>query len=209
MFDLKTAKRELQSYDKRGARGASRRLLEAVERGLQSAGLSEFSHLDIGGGVGVLQHELASGGATRTTAVDASAPYLELLREAAEQRGYGDRHERIEGDFTDVADRVEPSTVVTLDKVICCYPDMPALVRASAQKATALYAIVVPQDAAWIRRLARVANWFMRVVLRWSFQGFVHPHGAIDACCEEQGLKLATDESFLLWSVRVYARKAA
>jgi hypothetical protein len=73
--------------------------------------------------------------------VDASHPYLEVLRQAAIGRGYETRQTRIEGDFTDVADHVEPATVVTLDKVICCYPDMVTLVRASARKAMALKAL--------------------------------------------------------------------
>ena len=36
-----------------------------------------------------------------------------------------------------------------IDKVICCYPDMVTLVRASARKATLLYGIVIPRDTAW------------------------------------------------------------
>src|SRR5262249_39054835 len=39
-------------------------------------GTAAFTHLDIGGGVGVLQHELARAGAAHA-AVDASRPYLE------------------------------------------------------------------------------------------------------------------------------------
>ena len=45
----------------------------------------------------------------------------------------------------EVAARVPSADVVVLDKVICCYPDMPALVQASAAKARRLYAIVVPE----------------------------------------------------------------
>ena len=125
----------MRAYRKRGARGATRRLLDAVRASMRERGTADFTHLDIGGGVGVLQHELARDGAVQTTAVDASRPYLELLRQAAAERGYEARQRRIEGDFTQVADRVEPATIVTLDKVICCYPDVITLVRASARKA--------------------------------------------------------------------------
>ena len=209
MFDARTARRELRAYEKRGARGATRRLLEAVRESLRASGSADFTHLDIGGGIGVLQHELAESGATRTTAVDASRPYLELLRTAAAGRGYGARQVLVEGDFTEVAGEVEPSTVVTLDKVICCYPDMPTLVSASAGKATELYGIVVPRAAAWVRCGVGIANWCMRNLLRWKFQAFIYPHQAIDSVCAEQGLTLEKDDPGLLLCVRVYRRAAS
>ena len=207
VFNARTAAKELRSYEKRGPRGVTRRLLTAVRDALDADGTSEFTHLDIGGGVGVLQHELAEGGATRTTAVDASQAYLELLRTAAAERGYGQRQVRVEGDFAEVADRVEPATVVTLDKVICCYPDMPSLVRASAGKATRVYAIAIPRDGRVVRFVARLINWFVRTFLRWDFQGFIFAHRAIDDVCAEQGLTLTTDDPGALMCVRVYCRE--
>jgi magnesium-protoporphyrin O-methyltransferase len=209
MFDARRARKDLRAYSKRGARGASRRLLDAVLAALRERGTPEFTHLDIGGGVGVIQHELARNGAVHVTAVDASRPYLEVLRRAAAERGYDARQTRIEGDFTQIADSVEPATVVTLDKVICCYPDMAALVRASARKATSFYGIVVPRDAAWMRSAARLGNWFVRRVLRRQFQAFVHSHRGIDHVCAEEGLRLERDDSALVWCVRLYRRGAA
>jgi len=208
MFDARRARKDLRTYSKRGARGATRRLLDAVLAAVRRRGTADFTHLDIGGGVGVLQHELARAGAAHTTAVDASRPYLEVLRQAAAERGYEARQTRIEGDFTNVADRVEPATVVTLDKVICCYPDMVTLVRASARKATALYGIVVPRDAAWVRAFVVLVNWCLRRVLRRQFQSFAHSHPAIDRVCAEEGLSLDQDDCGLVWCVRLYRRVA-
>src|SRR5574339_1110981 len=161
MFDLRRARKDMRAYTRRGARGPTRRLLDAVRASMAERGTADFTHLDIGGGVGVLQHALARDGALQTTAVDASRPYLELLHQAAAERGYEARQTRIEGDFTQVADRVEPATIVTLDKVICCYPDMVTLVRRSARKATVLYGIVIPRDAVWVRAVAGLVNWFL------------------------------------------------
>ena len=209
MFDARRARKDLRAYSKRGARGATLRLLDAVRASIGEIGTADFTHLDIGGGVGVLQHELARDGAVHTTAVDASQPYLELLRRAAVERGYEARQTRIEGDFVEVADRVEPATVVTLDKVICCYPDMVTLVRTSARKATAVYGIVVPRDTAWVRASAELANWFVRHALRWQFRAFAHSHQAIDRLCAEEGLNLDRDDPGLFWCVRLYRRVAA
>ena len=209
MFDARRARNDLRTYGKRGARGATRRLLDAVLASVQERRIPDFTHLDIGGGVGVLQHELARHGAVHTTAVDASRPYLEVLRQAAAERGYEARQTRIEGDFTEVADRVEPATVVTLDKVICCYPDMVTLVRASARKSAALYGIVIPRDAAWVRAAVGLANWFLRRALRRQFRAFAHSHRAIDRVCAEEGLCLDRGDSRVVWCVRVYRRVAA
>jgi len=208
MFDARRARKDLRRYRKHGARGATRRLLGAIRASLRERGMVNFTHLDIGGGVGVLQHELEREGAVHTTGVDASRPYLELLRQAAAERGYEARQTRIEGDFTDVADGVEPATVVTLDKVICCYPDMVTLVRASAHKATALYGIVVPRDTVWVRAGVALANWFLRHALRCEFRAFAHSHRAIDRVCAEEGLALDRDDPALWWCVRLYRRLA-
>ena len=42
--------------------------------------------------------------------------------------------------------------VVTLDRVICCYPDMPALVDASAAHARRLFGFVAPRER-WLTRI--------------------------------------------------------
>ena len=209
MFDARRARKDLRAYRKRGARGPTRRLLTAVRTSMRETGTADFTHLDVGGGVGVLQHELVRDGAIQTTAVDASRSYLELLRQAAADRGYEARQRRIEGDFTQVADRVEPATIVTLDKVICCYPDMVSLVRASARKATLLYGIVIPRDQAWVRAMVGLVNWFLRRVLRWQFRAFAHSHRAIDRVCAEEGLNLDLDDPGVFWCVRLYRRAAA
>jgi len=209
MFDAKRAAKQLRAYEKRGATGPTGRLLASICRALDERGVQDFTHLDIGGGVGVLQHELAARGATWTTAVDASAPYLEVLRSAAAARGYAARQERVEGDFTAVADRVQPATVVTLDKVICCYPDMPPLVGAAASKATSWLGVVVPTDRRRGQLGVRCFNWFVRDVRGWAFEAFVHPHSAIDAVCAAQGLTLAEEVPGLFMEVRLYRRVAA
>lgn len=206
MFDAKTAQKELRKYRKRGPTGETKRLLDAVTTAMRDFGIASFTHLDIGGGIGVLQHELVKRGATHTTAVDASRAYLELLEKGAQERGYIDRHVRLEGDFVQVAADVPTSTLVTLDKVICCYPDMPALVRASAGAAERLWAVVVPRDDLLVRLGSIAGNLWMRHVMRWSFQSFVHAHEDIDHVCESVGFKLHTVNRGMVWTVRVYAR---
>lgn len=203
LFDSRAATRELKAYHRKGPAGATRRLLRAV----QASGERTGSLLDIGGGVGVLQHELARAGAERIISVDASIAYLQAARSEAERLGYLPRREAVEGDFVEIAARIPAADVVTLDKVICCYPGMPALVRASAAKAMKVYAIVVPKDRWWVRAGVRVINVVFRA-LRMSFRSFVHAHAAIDREVATQGLALSHQESGVFWTVRLYRRLA-
>lgn len=69
-FDDKTAARELKRYRKKGADKTTRILIEA----LQTEDVSGKTLLDIGGGIGAIQHELMSSGAATVTNVDASQP---------------------------------------------------------------------------------------------------------------------------------------
>ena len=202
LFDGKTAEKEASRYREKGVRGATARLL-----GLLRDAIDEpvSSLLDIGGGVGVLQHELGREGHCDVLAVDASRAYLKAATREADRLGYADRHQTHEGDFVDVADRIEPADVVTLDKVICCYPNCVELVRASSSKAQRLYAIVVPRERWWIRAFTAIGNLALRVLNR-KFRAFVHPIPTIDDTVREQGLRLSARADGWFWAVRVYVR---
>ena len=93
LFDKRAAARQLRAYRRKGPGGATRRLLQAV----QARAEREASVLDIGGGVGVLQHELARAGAERVTSVDASTAYLQAARSEAERLGYLPRWQWVGG----------------------------------------------------------------------------------------------------------------
>jgi hypothetical protein len=203
LFGARTARKELRAYRRHGPRGATARLLRLL-RGSASAGVSL---LDIGGGVGVIPQEILKADAARVTSVDASAAYCATIDRVAREDGYADRWTAIEGDFVERAPEVAAADIVTLDKVICCYPDMPVLVGLSAAKAERLYGIVVPRDNALMRAVARAGNFVMRI-LRFQFQGYVHPHSQIDAAVGKAGLRLTSTASYWIWSIRLYSRHA-
>ena len=162
--------------------------------------------LDIGGGVGAIQHELLDAGATRATGVDASPAYLRAAREEAQRRGHGGRVGYHEGDFVALADGIEAADVVTLDRVICCYPDMEALVGSSAQRARRVYGLVHPREAWWTRLGVGVGNLSLRLARR-RFRAYVHPVAAVDAVARDSGLALRLRENAgPIWQVAVYTR---
>ena len=203
-FGERTAARDLRRYRRRGPRKTTRQLLEA----LRERGLDHATVLDIGGGVGVIEHELLAQGASRAEAVDASRAYLRAAHEEAERRGHADRLEQHAGDFVEVADSVEPADVVTLDRVICCYPDVEALVGRSAERAQRLYGLVYPRDAWWTRLGIRAVNLGLRA-MRNPFRVFVHPDALVGAVARERGLEPRLRRGAgPVWQVAVYAREA-
>ena len=149
LFDQRTAARELKNYQQQGPEKSTRLLLDTLRQGLSAA--QPFSLLDIGGGVGVIQHELMGTGLAQGTSIDASSAYLSLAKQEAERRGYAERMHYQHGNFVDIAPCLEPADIVTLDRVICCYDDMPSLVKLSAEKAQRFYGLVFPRDTWWMK----------------------------------------------------------
>jgi len=200
-FDTRLAQRELRRYRRRGPTRSTKLLLEALEPALTP----DSTLLDIGGGVGAIHHEMLDAGAVSAVHVDASPAYIAAASEEATRRHHLESVEFIQGDFVTLAPGIAPVEIVTLDRVICCYPDMPTLVGAAADKAQRLLGAVFPPDVWWMRIAVRCVNYVMR--LRESeFRVFAHPTDAIEAVLKEHGLDRATQRRTLLWEVRTYTR---
>ena len=174
-FDAEEARHDLLVYRKDGADGSTRRLIDVlVAEGVEGATL-----LDIGGGVGIVQLELLAAGVASSLDVDASGPYLEVAEAEAAERGFNGRTAYRHGDFVALADEVEAADIVTLDRVICCYPDVRGLVGASARRARRLYALVYPVDRWWTRGVGRIMNFFT-MLSRSDYRMHIHSEQLVD-----------------------------
>ena len=202
-FGRRQAERQLKHYRAHGPDKTTRLLLDA----LRAAGVDGLSLLDIGGGIGAIQLELLRAGVASATDVDASTGYLAVARGEAEREQLDGRVSYHHGNFVDLAADVAPADVVTLDRVICCYPDMRALVSASTAKATRLYGLVYPRDTWWMRAILGAGNAFLRLQ-RTPFRVFVHPSATVDALIQGAGLRPRYHRNAGLWQVSVYARPA-
>lgn len=200
-FDSQRVTSELERYRTRGPAKSTRLLVEA----LQAQGIEGLTLLDIGGGVGAIIHALLQAGAHQATDVDASAAYLAAARDEAERRGLADRISFQHGDFVALAPTLPAADIVTLDRVICCYDDLPELVGRSAARAMKLYGVVYPRDTWWVRLFIRVQNVVMRV-RRAPMRFFVHPTAAVHAIIRAQGLEQCAYQQTGPWQVVVYAR---
>ena len=200
-FADKHATRDLESYRRKGPAPTTKLLIEAV----LNAGITNARLLDIGAGIGVLQHELLQHGVQSVEHVDASKSYLRVAQSECEQRGNTHRVTFISGDFTDPNLDVGEAEVVLLDRVLCCYPNYLDLVKRSTERCLQLYAISYPRNHV----LARIAFFFDNLERRLqgkSFRAFVHRIEDVEALVASSGLTLNSVHNTLLWRVAVFRR---
>ena len=201
LFDERLAQNELRDYHRHGPAPTTRMLLYA----LKTHRLNGLSLLGIGGGIGAIQHDLLQAGVEQATQVDASQAYLRVARSEAERLNHGERARFQHGDFVALAPQIEAADIVTLDRVVCCYPDVEALISRSAEHTRRYYGLVFPRDYALLRVIRPVFNLYFRI-RRNPYRFFVHPTTAIDSILEGQGLRRIFRQTTRFWQVIVYER---
>jgi magnesium-protoporphyrin O-methyltransferase len=200
-FNAEDARRDILEYRAKGAVGSTRRLLDAlIARDVHGGTL-----LDIGGGVGVIQLELLGAGMASSVDVDASRPFMDVAQAEAADHGYAGRTQYRHGDFVALAPEIEPADVVTLDRVICCYPDVHGLVGRSAERARRLYGLVYPVDR-WPIRLMGTAMNFVTGLFGNAFKLHVHDSRLVDRLIRQAGLEKRYHHRGWLWQTAVYER---
>lgn len=200
-FGERQARRDLATYRRRGPDRTTAWLVE----GLAAGSADGMSVLDIGAGIGAVHLGLLAAGARSAVDVDGSPAYVEAARDEARRAGRSEavRHEI--GDFVELAPGIEPADLVALDRVVCCYPDMDALVRLSVARARRRYGLVYPRDTGWIRAASRVLNLFARLFRR-RFRTWVHRTADVDAIARAAGFVPRFERTTLFWQVVVYER---
>jgi hypothetical protein len=202
-FDRKRAARELKSYRAHGpANATTRAMIHLLRRG----GVEGSTLLDIGGGVGAIQYDLLAAGAREAMAVDASSAYQQAARAEAARRGLSGRIEFLLGDFVTLAPQVAAADIVTLDRVVCCYPDMEPLVRLSAERCRKFYGLSYPRYRWPVRAVVASENFF-RGLFGNPFRSFVHSPTVMDGLLTDLGFKLQSRVRTFAWEIVVYLRR--
>lgn len=191
-FNRTFASRDLARYRRKG--------LTATERDLVTmcGNVEGATVLEVGGGIGALQLELLDAGAAAATNVELSAGY----EDAAAELFAGRAVERRVGDFVD-AD-VPPHDIVLLHRVVCCYPDVDALIGAAAARTKERIALTYPQERRWIGWGFRAINLWLRVS-RCGFRTYHHRFARIAAAAD--GMHLETRQRRgLIWESALFVR---
>jgi SAM-dependent methyltransferase len=203
-FGERIARQHLRKYRRKGPYGTTKRLLAA----LRDASVPKQTLLDVGGGVGMIAHEMLAGETSSAVIVDASPAFLAAAREESERRHTEDRLRLQLGDAVELRDDVPAADVVTLDKVVCCYVDMESLLAITAPRARRLMALAYPRDDWWVRLMVAGGNLVLR--LRGNaFRSYVHRNAAIEAALGRAGLAPRTLHRGAFWIVAVFERAAS
>jgi 2-polyprenyl-3-methyl-5-hydroxy-6-metoxy-1,4-benzoquinol methylase len=203
-FSRKVTERDLRRYRRRGADAITKVLLTA----LRHWPLAGARILDVGGGIGVIAMELADSGVGSATVVEASPAYFELVRSEVESR-YGSRPTQfVVGDFAAMAATLPDADIVTLDRVVCCYPDAERLLRGAVERARRLVAFTYPRNRWYVRAFIALVNSWQRLTGN-PFRAFIHPPERMHALLERAGLVWAARRGTAVWMFDLYRRETA
>jgi magnesium-protoporphyrin O-methyltransferase len=203
VFSEREARREAKRYRRKGLDATSRQIVDF----LKAQGVAGRTVLEVGGGIGAIQIELLKAGAARATSVELTPTFEEVALELLQEAGLEDRVERHVMDFAAAAGVVSPADIVVLNRVICCYYDMPKLAGAAADHAREVLALSFPREGWWMRAGITFMDLVLQIMRR-EFQVFYHPPKKILATCEQHGLKTVVNRPGLAWTIAAFRRAA-
>ena len=201
-FDEKKAAAELKRFHTKGPGPTTRLLQESIEH----SGMRNGTLLDIGSGIGSLTFGLLERGVTHAIAVDASSAYNGVARQEAARLGRADAVRFVHADYVSVASELPAATLVTLDRVVCCYPSYEALLNAALRHAEQCLALSYPRDV-WHVRVGVVLENAQRRLMKNPFRTFVHPAARMEDVIRSAGFELSNRRETLMWSVDMYKRR--
>ncbi len=203
-------------FDRRslGRRGAGDRyemgnVSKALLAALLRAGPAGQSVLELGCGPGALMTELLDAGAARASGVDLSAEAIAEARDRLDDAGVADRASLEVGDAARAP--LAAHDWVVLDKVICCYPDIRALMANSVPAARRLYAFAVPASYGWRGVVARIGFSLENLALsvfRRPCPGYVHDVRLIEGSLRDAGFRPSYRGTSHSWHIAVFERAA-
>lgn len=200
-FSEKRATEDLAQYRAKGAGSTTRLLLD----GLANAGPVQGTLLDIGTGIGALTFELLDSGLTNAVGVDLSSAYVASASDEAARRGQSGSVRFIHADFLNVSDRLPAADVVTLDRVVCCYPEYERLLDESLRHADRYFALSYPRDLWYVRTWVGIQN-LGRQMTGNPFRTFVHSASAMEHLILRTGFAMLSRSCTRTWCADVYGR---
>src|ERR1041385_6421743 len=182
-FDERRVRSELATYRRAGPRVTTKGLLGE----LTAAGQVPETLLDIGSGIG-------------------DPPLSPLHAAAQSERGGVSRVVGGVGSSSPTPPgEVPASDLVTLDRVVCCYPAYAPLLEQAAAHSRRLLAMSYPRDRWWVRAGVLAENaWFrLRGI---GFRSYMHRPAAMTELLQRLGFTRVRAAATWTWQIEVYSR---
>ncbi len=191
VFSERNARGEAKRYRRKGLDSTSREIVDFLN--------------EVGGGIGGIQIELLKAGAASAMSVELTPTYEEVARGLLDDAGVSDRVERRVMDFAESASQIEGADIVVMNRVLCCYPDMPRLAGAAADHARQLLVLSFPRRTWWTRASFGIFNWVLALLQR-EFHIFLHVPREITATARQHGLEPVFNRRGAFWTVTALRR---
>jgi SAM-dependent methyltransferase len=201
-FFSRWSKTYAKRFRKKGLAKEQRFLVEGIERATPAS----KTVLEIGSGIGALHMTLLERGARSAVAVDLAEGMLEKARQLAKEKGLESRTRYILGDFVTLNGDISPADITVLDKVVCCYQNIGALMQKSLAGTKEIYALTFPRDTFPIRSLFLTQR-FIANLFRLSFSPHWHDWEEMCRTIESSGFSEVYGNKTIAWTVKVYRRK--
>lgn len=193
-------------YERRSRKRGLLREQKLLLEGIQHASVEGKTILDIGCGVGYLHHQLLKNGAARAYGIDISEEMIGSARKLAKESGLEGVTEYRQGDFTAMSESVEAADIVILDRVLCCYENVDALLGQALGKCRGTLAISFPRPAL-VASLSFHTMIVLGKVLRWSFIPSWHDWKRLLHSIRESGFTPFSSGKTFVWAVHVFRRE--
>lgn len=203
MFDMKTANKQYKHFLKKGPSRVTSTMIGQLSNHVDFE--SSKTMIDVGGGVGALQWWFLKAGGAKTTSVDASSAYIRKAKEHAAGNNWADQVHFVMGDVADVKDQIEPADLITLDKVVCCYPDYKTIINVCCDKSKSLASLSYPMDGIISNLIANIGALFTRFKTK-TFRPYVHPVRDIRKEFERLGFERVSHSLSFPWHIETYKR---
>jgi SAM-dependent methyltransferase len=198
--------------DRARRRGFGSKIGRALVEALDSTGeLKDHTVLDLGCGTGDVALATLARGATAATGIDLGSGAIGHANQLAKERHVEDRASFSVGDAARVP--LGPHDVVVLNRVVCCYPEIDALLANALPVARRVVALTMPPSTGFLGSVAKleasIANRWYRLRDR-TFRGFrvyIHDIGRIDARVRAAGFApVLVGRRGFAWRLAVYER---
>ena len=200
-FDKKTSDKKYKIYLKKGPSRVTAKMIEQLEK----QEVEGKSMIDIGGGIGALQWWFLGVGGHATIGIDASSGYLKQAEEHSKTKGWETKSEFILGDCVEIYPQIESAEFITLDKVVCCYPNYKEILEATCDKATKAISLSYPMDGFISEAIRKMGDFFMSFKNN-PFRPFIHSVKDIRLVFEQKGYKRVAHNLAFPWHVETYEK---